>query len=201
MPDLGADLVRVWSIDADSLELTPAPSLQAAPGSGPRHGAFLKTGLSTFFYLIAELANTVTVYDVSYNYTDMTLGFTEVCKTGTHGTDEVPEKAQAAEIALSPDNRFLLLSSRYESSAPSDPIITFSINSSTGELTLVASTPTGGRGPRHFSLKKDGTLVVVGLNDGRVVLFKRDVSTGEIAEKPHAVAEGLGEVTAVIFDE
>lgn len=39
-PDLGADLVRVYSIDAVAGTLTECPALVAAPGSGPRHAAF-----------------------------------------------------------------------------------------------------------------------------------------------------------------
>jgi len=93
-----------------------------------------------------------------------------------------------------PDNRFLTLSSRNESTlqftlangttVPSDPLITFSIDPNTGLLTHVQTTSAGGVFPRHFSFNKDGSLVVSALqNDGRVVVFQRDVKTGKISNK------------------
>jgi 6-phosphogluconolactonase (cycloisomerase 2 family) len=102
VPDLGADLVRVWSINRETLDLTPTPALVVTPsGSGPRHGVFLKSGQKTFFYLLCELGNTVIVYEVGYK-ADKALRFTQVYVTGTHGENEiVPKAAAAAEIVLS----------------------------------------------------------------------------------------------------
>jgi 6-phosphogluconolactonase (cycloisomerase 2 family) len=209
-----------------TLQLTKATDLAAAAGSGPRHGTFLKTGQRTFFYLIAELANTVTVYDVTYNKNS--LGFNKLFVTSTYGDTRVPDGAAAGEILLSvsppshcpvqdtnnsqPDSKFILLTSRLspnitvhlpgQGNASSDPLITFLINPDSGELTYQSTSPAGGLTPRHFSLNKAGDRVAVGLQgSGRVAVFKRDVVTGIVGDEPVAWVEGLGEVSAIVFDE
>lgn len=213
VPDLGSDLVRVFRIE-DGLQLAAVEPLVAAPGSGPRHATFLKTEDKTFFYLVSELANTITGYEVLYN-DNATLSFTELFAIGTHGDgNSVPAGAAAAEITTSPDARFLLVSSRGENSLEipsfdpnnttqitSDPIMSFSIDHASGNLTLVQTYPAGGRFPRQFSINKAGDLVAVGLqSDGRVVVIDRDVDTGCL-KNFIANAAVEGEVTAVIFNE
>lgn len=103
VPDLGADLVRVFRVeDGDGgLGWTALDPLVAAPGSGPRHAAFLATGGKTYMYLVSELANTVTGYTVKYNC-NSTLGFEELFVISTHGEgSSVPNGTTAAEIAIS----------------------------------------------------------------------------------------------------
>ena len=52
-------------------------------------------------YLISELANTITVYDVAYRC-DGTLGFDQVFISNTHGdSSTLPPNVTAAEIHLS----------------------------------------------------------------------------------------------------
>ncbi|KAI0197550.1 Lactonase, 7-bladed beta-propeller-domain-containing protein [Astrocystis sublimbata] len=214
VPDLGADLVRVFQADAETLELTPIAPLEVPPASGPRHGAFKAVGNKTYFWVVTELSNVVLGYEVSYK-ADNTLGFTELFSISTHGDDStLPETAAGGEIALSPDGKFLLVSSRLEDSLTipnfdpsnsteivSDPMITFSIDDATGSLKKVQEFPAGGRVPRHFSISADGTQVAVGLQaDGRVVIIGRDVQTGKLTDFI-ASADVPGEVNAVIFYE
>ncbi|KAI5868369.1 putative isomerase YbhE [Durotheca rogersii] len=214
VPDLGADLVRIYRANAKTLQLTPIAPLAVTPGSGPRHGVFTVARRKTYFYLVSELTNTITGYEVIYQR-NKTLGFNELFTISTHGDDsELPSGTGAAEIAISPDDRFLIVSSRWENSfnipnfdssnsteIPSDPIITFSINRGTGALAKVQEFAAGGRGPRHFSLNAAGDLAAVALQaDGRVVVIARDVETGEFQDYvAHASVEG--EVNAVIFRE
>jgi 6-phosphogluconolactonase (cycloisomerase 2 family) len=100
-PDLGADLVRIFKIEEGSLNWNAVDPLIAAPGSGPRHATFLVTENTTYMYLISELANTVTGYEVTYN-SNSTLGFTELFAINTHGEGgSVPNGTTAAEIVLS----------------------------------------------------------------------------------------------------
>lgn len=103
VPDLGSDLIRLYSIDEGELTFTELEPLAAVPGSGPRHGVFLVTDDgTTYFYLASELANTVTGFEVTYN-DDNTLDFTEVYLSSTHGLNgTVPNNGTtAAEIAIS----------------------------------------------------------------------------------------------------
>ncbi|KAI1638102.1 YkgB protein [Biscogniauxia mediterranea] len=213
VPDLGADLVRVYQANPDDLSLTDIEPLVAAPGSGPRHGVFKTVLDKTYFYLISELANTITGYDVTYNE-NKTLSFAELFVIPTHGEAvDLPEGTGAAEILLSPDQNFLIVSSRWENSTtiasfdssngtiPSDPLITFSVDRETGNLTKLQEFPAGGQGPRQFSINAAGNLIAVGLQaDGRVVIIERDVKTGLLKDfLAHANIEG--EITAAIFYE
>lgn len=214
VPDLGSDVVRLYSVDEAGLSFTELEPLAAVPGSGPRHGAFLVTeDGTTYFYLVGELSNTVTGFEVTYN-ADNTLDFTEVFVSSTHGLNETVPNNQttAAEIAISPDNKFLLVSSRGEGTLKipnfdpansteitSDPIFTFEIDHASGALTKVQQFPAGGSIPRQFSISADGSLVAVGLqNDGRIVVIGRDVETGLLTDFVAAVDVG-GQPTSVIF--
>ena len=104
VPDLGADLVRVFSWDAETLVLKKLAPLVAAPGSGPRHGAFWNpyavtgAGSPTYFYLVSELASTVTGYSVTYLPNNGGLNFTEVFKSSTYGLLNQPAYNAPAEI-------------------------------------------------------------------------------------------------------
>lgn len=104
VPDLGADLVRIFLVNQTSLQWTPVTPLTAAPGSGPRHVAFLVTNNRTFMYLTSELVNTVTGYEVTYNKNN-TLGFSQVYISSTFGLNNtVPSSATAAEILVTVSN-------------------------------------------------------------------------------------------------
>ncbi|KAK6085605.1 extracellular aldonolactonase [Seiridium cupressi] len=214
VPDLGADLVRIFKIQEGGLGWTAADPLVVASGSGPRHATFLVTEDTTYMYLISELANTITGYEVAYS-NGSTPSFTELFSISIHGEGgSVPNGTAAAEIVLSPDDKFLIVSSRGENSFTipnfdisnsteivSDAVITFSVDHSSGELSLLQSYPSGGRYPRQFSINKAGDLIAVGLqSDSRVVVIQRDVESGLLTEFI-ANATVAGEVTAVIFNE
>lgn len=101
VPDLGADLVRVFKVAECGLSWTAVDPLFAAPGSGPRHATFLVSEETTYMYLISELANTITGYEVVYN-SNSTLSFRENFVIGIHGEgSSVPNGTAAAEITLS----------------------------------------------------------------------------------------------------
>ena len=82
-------------------------------GSGPRHGSFYTPNCkpaagkcaganknSTYFFLVSELANTVTSYKVIYGK-DGGLNFTFVNDSGIYGNMPTPAGAAAAEGILS----------------------------------------------------------------------------------------------------
>ncbi|KAK3906885.1 Lactonase, 7-bladed beta-propeller-domain-containing protein [Staphylotrichum tortipilum] len=210
-PDLGSDLLRVLRVDKETLAYTTTPSYEFARGTGPRHAAFFKSGTQTYLYVVCELSNLLQGFSVAYN-SDKTLTFNRLSNTTTNGgTYAVPAGTSAAEITLSPDSKFLTLSSRNEKSlqytvangtvVPSDPLITFSIDAASGALTHVQTAPAGGVNPRHFSFNKDGSLVASALqSDGRVVVFERDAATGKIG-KAVAEANVAGMPNFVIFKE
>ena len=214
VPDLGADLVRVFCFDEGSLyEHDP---LKVLPGSGPRHAAFWTPGQNasegTYLYVVTELTSTVTGYKVDY-LPQGGLGFTQVYNTTSLGGSPVPNTTYASEVAVSPDKRFLIVSNRNDSSFQienfdptnstqevSDSISTFAINPN-ATLTHVQLSPAGGRYPRQFQLNRAGDVLAVGLQlSSRVVLISRDVSTGLLGE-PVAATEVDGQVTCVTWNE
>lgn len=100
MPDLGADLVRIYRVDNVERTVKDHEPLVVTPGSGPRHLAFAVQEDATFMYLVSELGNTVVGYEVSYG--EESVMFEEIWSTGTHGPEKkVPEGAQASEIMVS----------------------------------------------------------------------------------------------------
>lgn len=79
-------------------------------------------------------------------------------------------------------------------------MINFSIGDD-GKLSLLQDIPAGGRFPRQFSMNKAGTKVAVGMqSDGRVVIIKRDPTTGKLGDF-ESFADIQGDITSVIFDE
>ncbi|CRK35539.1 hypothetical protein BN1708_019812, partial [Verticillium longisporum] len=65
----------------------------------------------------------------------------------------------------------------------SDSLITYLISPETGELVFLQKFPAGGLIPRHFSMNGNGSLVAVAVQqDGRVVILRRSVETGQLKE-------------------
>jgi 6-phosphogluconolactonase (cycloisomerase 2 family) len=202
VPDLGGDLLRVFSWSAETANnavLKEQTSFKVATGSGPRHATFWKDDSTydandnTYLFVLAELANTITTYKVSYLHEDG-LNFTEVNTQNTFGGAAVPIGAAAAEIQVSPDNLFLVVSNRndltYEisqygsadknASEKSDSLATYAIGPG-GNLVFRGIYPAGGSNPRQFTINKAGDMIAVGLQKScRVVVLCRDVVTGQI---------------------
>lgn len=107
VPDLGADLVRVFSWDTQDLQLMELTPLQAAPGSGPRHAAFWNPygvaceGCTTYMYIANELGSTVTGYAVTYEANGGGLSFQEVYNSSTYGYLAAPKSNAPSEILVS----------------------------------------------------------------------------------------------------
>jgi 6-phosphogluconolactonase (cycloisomerase 2 family) len=217
VPDLGADLIRVFAINPKTQALTAKASFKTPAGSGPRHAAFHNPygvtgeGATTYLYVVTELTSTIISYSVSYVPKQGGLTFTAVQEVPALGQLSHSRINAPAGIALSPDNRFLLLSNRNSSiftlpnpdaknstAVSSDSITTFSLSTS-GKLGFVQAWPTYGLFPRHFSLNSAGNLLAVGnQNSANVVVLKRDVATGLIGDVL-AEAEVEGMVTSVVF--
>ena len=97
-PDLGADIVRVYSIASDST-LVPVEPLAVPAGSGPRHAAFAVIEDATYLYVLNELANTILAYAVTY--TDSGMSFDEIHHSSIYGEyGQVPEGVTSAEVLV-----------------------------------------------------------------------------------------------------
>ncbi|KAG8623350.1 hypothetical protein KVT40_008326 [Elsinoe batatas] len=212
VPDLGSDLLRIFAINRDPT-LTALTPYRVTAGSGPRHGAFLDTGNATWFFLISELANTVTSYQVSRANGSLT--FTEVFSAGTYGNITTPAGVGGAELLISPDQKTLHTSSRFDqlfrianvdpnnsTRIPSDTLASWSIDAATGSLSFLGLTAAGGREPRQFSLNPEGTLAAVALQtDGTVAIIERNIESGVLGGIVATVDLGAVGTNSVIWDE
>ncbi|KAF2654159.1 putative isomerase YbhE, partial [Lophiostoma macrostomum CBS 122681] len=204
-PDLGSDLVRVYAINPDTGLLTVQEPIHSPTAYGPRHAAFWRPsntrGAPTYLFVIHELGNKVISYSVTYP-ANGTITFAKVQEIGLYGNQTDPVGTRAAEITVSPDNRFIVASNRNatifnvtnpdpsnSTAVPSDSLTTFK-PSADGKLTFQGLSPSGGSFPRHFRFNKDGSMIAVGnQNSQTVFVFQRNVRSGKIGEK---VASAFG---------
>ena len=113
VPDLGADLIRIFRVDSGVTGAASVGAIKAVAGSGPRHIAFATAGKSTFLYSTNELSNTITGYSVNYGKAggkgpdcatkeDALPEFTQLFTFSTHGPGgSVPAGTKSAEIEVS----------------------------------------------------------------------------------------------------
>ena len=179
--DLGADAVFAHRVDPASGRVTDSDvAYRAAPGSGPRHLAW-HPRLSVA-YLLAELANTVTVLRARADG-----GFTAGATLSTlpAGFDG---PSSGAHIAVNLAGTRLYLSNRGH-----DSIAVFAI-ARDGGLRLIQHASCGGHWPRLFLLREDrGELLVANERSGNVAVL-RVQADGRLAEPERGPA-----VAGVVF--
>ena len=164
VPDLGMDKVMIYQIDAQgALAANTPPSIDIAPGSGPRHIAFHPNG--KFAYVMTEITDSVIAFDYD----------------GKGGAKEIQTIAAApdfagksgAEIAVHPTGKFLYAANRGHNS-----IAIFTVDSM-GKLTAAGNVPTQGKTPRFFGLDPTGAYLIAANQDSdNIVVFKIDQKTG-----------------------
>jgi 6-phosphogluconolactonase len=169
VPDLGMDKVMIYKFHpSDEKPLQPASPAFAATdaGSGPRHFIFHPNKKRA--YLIEEMAGTV----VAYNYKKGKLNVIQ--QIATHA-DTAKGDFGSADIHISPDGKFLYASNR----GGENNITIFSVDKSSGKLSLKGYQSTMGIQPRNFMIDPSGKyLLAANQKTGNIVIFKRDVETG-----------------------
>ncbi|EWC46573.1 hypothetical protein DRE_04296 [Drechslerella stenobrocha 248] len=193
--DLGADLIRIYTVQSSEAGVIPAAEVAVPAGFGPRHGKFLRMDNGgIFYYLVGELANAIATFAVSYTADGNRMNLTLTKRVSTYGPLTPPARnprVAASGIEISPDKKFLYVSNRGDSSfpgrggsTPSDSISAWGINPD-GSLRFLRLLPAGGSTPRHFSLDQTGQYAAVALQDSNLVaFFQRDVGTGLWPDKP-----------------
>jgi 6-phosphogluconolactonase len=173
VPHLGSDQVLQFLFDEKSghLSANTPPILQLSQGTGPRH---LVVSLDNrFIYLLSELTGTVTTLALDQNTGLLTeLGSVSVLPpetklvpgmprgaVGTPGANQAPRNTDndiwAADLHLTPNGRFLYTSERTTST-----IGAFQVDTASGKLTYIGSTPTE-KQPRGFNIDPTGRFIVV----------------------------------------
>lgn len=150
---LGGDVVLQYRFDAQTGTLTPndPPTSPVEPKGGPRHFVFSPD--TRFVYLLNELDGTVHV--LPWDPTTGTLG------AELHSITALPAgfdgKPWGADIHVTPDGKFLYASERTTSS-----LAGYRVDTATGRLTAIGSTPTETQ-PRAFAIDRAGRyLLAVG---------------------------------------
>jgi 6-phosphogluconolactonase len=167
--DLGSDRVRVDRFDGVAGRLAPndPDGVGIQPGSGPRHLAWHPSG--RVLYLLNELSATVSTLRF-----DAGRGALEVFQTASARTAGAVAKNTAAEIAVSPDGRFVYASNRGD-----DDIAVFAIDRTSLRLAPVGHVPTGGRTPRSFAIDPSGRwLITANQGSSSLVVSRLDPKTG-----------------------
>ncbi|KAI8958247.1 3-carboxy-cis,cis-mucoante lactonizing enzyme [Daldinia sp. FL1419] len=185
VPDLGADLIRIFSINAETGDLSACEPGVAGAGDGPRHGAWWapKAGSTEGqrLYTVNELGNSVSAWTVSYPEDGcLSLKRTQTLATYAEGS-AAPNGSKAAEVQVS--GNFLYAANRADETfgPQNDSLVTYSIDPSSGEIKFVEATPAHAWFPRTFSINKAGNLVAVGgQTSSNVAIIARDPETGKL---------------------
>ncbi|MBB3911947.1 lactonase family protein [Sphingomonas desiccabilis] len=158
--DLGADAVFAHHLDPQSGALARTTvAYRAEPGSGPRHLA--RHPRLPVAYLVAELANTVTILGAEGDGSFRRRGVVSTLPAGFAGS------SAAGHIALNRKGDRLYVSNRGHNS-----IAVFAVGTD-GGLTLLQHVACGGNWPRMFLLLEErGEMLVANQRSGTVASLR-----------------------------
>ena len=176
---LGADHVLQMIFDAEEGRLSPnAPgAVETRRGAGPRHLAFHPGG--RFLYLLNQTDATLYTYRIEPGVGTLT----EIETLATLPAHFLGE-ANAADLHLTPDGRFLYASERQTST-----LAGFCVDETTGLLAPIGRWPTETT-PRGFAIDPRGRfLLSAGLDSNAVSLHAIDALSGALS-RTGSVAAG-----------
>ncbi|TCM16579.1 6-phosphogluconolactonase [Novosphingobium sp. PhB165] len=179
VPDLGADRTFVWRFDpkARTISANEPPFAQSAPGTGPRHVVFGRSG--RFAYLNTELTAQVVTYDW-----DAKRGTLTPIQTVDVMPASIEGRRSGGEIAVSDDGRFLYVSDREGESG----VGVFAIDQASGKLTEVQHLQVGER-PWSFALAPGGRwLLIAEEGASNISIWARDSATGKLSATGRGLA-------------
>lgn len=187
VPDKGRDVVFTYEIDAEAGKLVAATEPVAArEGAGPRHIAFHPAG--ALAYVVNELDSTVTAYRF-----DPATGVLAPFQLLTTLPDTFTDNSRAAEIAVSPDGRFV-----YASNRGHDSIAIFAVEEGTGRLAHAGWQESGGETPRFFAIDPNYQRLLVANEDtDSIVSFEIDRSNGSLRRVGEPVQ--VGSPVCIVF--
>ncbi|KAL2870745.1 lactonase family protein [Aspergillus lucknowensis] len=217
VPDLGADLVRVFAIDKSNGELDECPSLNYTAGGGPRHAVFgsadavkirgrAPRAAETILYVANELNNHLEAFAVSYPSSGC-LGFSKIEDLVPYPGEEVPEGTSLAEIRLVGNSAYVSI--RLDGGFDGNDSLANLDRGSNGTVTFKEITTSGGVLPRTLAFNKAGDLAAVGNQvSSNVAIVTRDPETGVLGEVVADLQVGepgepgtLEGLSSIIWDE
>jgi 6-phosphogluconolactonase len=180
VPDKGLDRVFVFRFDGATGKLTPTAqgSVQSRPGAGPRHVAFHPK--LPIVWVLNELNSTMATYRF-----DPESGSLKPLQVITTLPTDFTGNSTAAEIAVSPDGRFV-----YGSNRGHDSVAIYAANAE-GLLSPVGWQSTQGGGPRFIGLDPSGHFLNAANEQGdNVVTFKVDAGSGKLTPTGQNIKNG-----------
>jgi 6-phosphogluconolactonase len=177
-PDLGNDRLYRYKFNATDpsniLADTDPAYTEITDGSGPRHLVFSPN--KKFAYLVNELAGNIIVYQ----YDEASGNMTAIQTIASDNTNTKTDKS-SAELAITPDGKFLYASNR----EPENDIAIYKIQSD-GQLVPVAHQPVGAH-PRFFMIDPTGHFVLVAHRDSNnIQIFSINKNYG-LLENPQVL--------------
>ena len=171
--DLGTDQIVSYRLDEAKQKLVPTGrNTMTAPGAGPRQMVFHPA--KPWSYVVNELNGTIEAFKV-----DTISGALSHFQTISTHSDSKEDTAASADIHIVPSGKYLYASNR----GNLNNIAMYSINSNTGELSLIGYQSTFGKTPRNFVIDSTGTFLLVANQDsGTVVTFRIDPETGKLID-------------------
>jgi 6-phosphogluconolactonase len=184
--DKGMDQIIIYKLDKTSGKLTPSSSIKLPDGGGPRHFAFHPNG--KFAY--ANLENSRHAVAMSYDSKTGSLKQLQVLTTLPEGA---AAKGSTAECLVHPNGKWLYVSNRGHNS-----IAVFSINQTTGKLTMVEVESTKGEIPRGFGIDPSGKYIIAGhQNSDHITVLRINQYNGSLTSL--AKGQTANEVVNVRF--
>lgn len=184
---LHAHVLIVPCLELDALYLfdrtdhfSPAGKIDFPAGSGPRHGVFDRK--HERFFVVSERSNELFCFRVGARGEFELTGSLPFLPAGA------PKQSFSAAIRMSPDDRFLYVSTR-----GANLITVFAIDRDLPKLTQQISC--GGEHPRDFLIAPGGRwLLVVNRSSNDLVSFTLDRKTGRLGKMQAKVyaPEGVG---------
>jgi 6-phosphogluconolactonase (cycloisomerase 2 family) len=171
VPDKGLDRVFVFRFDATAGRLTPTEqgSVQSRPGAGPRHLMFHPK--LPIVWVLNELDSTTATYTW-----DAETGALKPIQVITTLPTDFTGYSTTAEIAVTPDGRFVYCSNRGH-----DSVAIYKADAKSGLLSPVGWQPSQGAGPRFIGLDPAGRFLHAANEQGdTVVTFRVDAGSGKL---------------------
>src|SRR5688500_9507355 len=205
VPHLGTDQVFQFVFDEKSgrLSANTPPVAQLKAGTGPRH--LITSPDNRFVYLLNELTATVSTLEMDRNGTLKEIHTASALPPDSKLGPGMPRPQQgrdvskdiwASDLHLTPNGRFLYAAERTSSSMGA-----FSVDTATGKLSYLGSTPTE-KQPRGFRIDPSGRFMVVsGEKSDTISSYAIDPSSGQLRHVgKYATGKGSNWVEIVSFD-
>lgn len=171
VPDLGADMVYLYALDAAAGKLSLSQTLDLPPGAGPRHVAFHPS--LPRMYVINELDSTMATFAFTDDDNWTRLSVLTTLPDGYIQPSGRPNTC--ADAHVHPNGRFL-----YGSNRGHDSIVIYQLDDDGGPR-LVGHEATRGAWPRAFMIDPRGEYLVVGnRHTDSAAVFSIDAESGSL---------------------